>query len=151
MSINEMIKNVNALNIPGLEIPLAITVDEINEAVRNAMYERFVSTVAAYGEVCGVSAVDDPKEFAVDFIQNNDYVQKCLKATTNLVLNGGFSNKSALDGFINRLLYSPAVEAIHEAIDNSVPCYDDDDDYDDDDVYDTYGYAFDDDYVCDDE
>ena len=151
MTINEMIKNVNALAIPGLEIPLAITVDEINEAVRNAMYERFVSTVAAYGEVCGVSAVDDPKEFAVDFIQNNDYVQKCLKATTNLVLNGGFSNKSALDGFINRLLYSPAVEAIHEAIDNSVPCYDDDDDYDDDDVYDTYGYAFDDDYVCDDE
>ena len=151
MTINEMIKNVNALNIPGLEVPLAITVDEITEAVRNAMFERFVSTIAAYGEVCGLSAVDDPKEFAVDFIKSNDYVEKCLRATTNLVLNGGFSNKSALDGFINRLLYAPAVEAIHEAIDNSVPCYDDDDDYDDDDVEDTYGYAFDDDYVCDDE
>ena len=130
MTINEMIKNVNALNIPGLEVPLAITVDEINEVVRNAMYERFVSTVEAFGEVCGIPAVADPKEFAVDFIKSNDYVEKCLRATTNLVLNGGFSNKSALDGFINRLLYSPAVEAIHETIDNSVSCYDDDDDYD---------------------
>lgn len=128
MTINEMIKNVNALAIPGLEVPLAITVDEINEAVRNAMYERFVSTVEAFGEVCGLSAIWNTKEFAVDFIKSNDYVEKCLRATTNLVLNGGFSNKSALDGFINRLLYSPAVEAIHEEIDNSVPCYDDDDD-----------------------
>lgn len=151
MTINEMIKNVNALAIPGLEVPLAITVDEINEAVRNAMYKRFVSTVEAFGEVCGLSAIWNTREFAVDFIKSNDYVEKCLRATTNLVLNGGFSNKSALDGFINRLLYSPAVKAIHEAIDNSVPCYDDDDDYDDDDTYDTYGYAFDDDYVCDDE
>ena len=133
MSINEMIKNVNALNIPGLEVPLAITVDEINEVVRKAMFERFVSTVEAYGEVCGLSAVDDPKEFAVDFVKSNDYVEKCLRATTNLFLNGGFYNRMALDGFINRLLYSPAIEAIHEAIDNSVSCYDDDDDYDDDD------------------
>lgn len=133
MSINEMIKNVNALNIPGLEVPLAITVDEINEVVRNAMFERFVSTVAAYGEVCGVSAVDDPKEFAVDFIQNNDYVQKCLRVTVNLVLNGGFSNKSALDGFLNRLLWSHVVKASHEVINNSVSCpCDDDDVYDDD-------------------
>ena len=138
MTINEMIKNVNALAIPGLEVPLAITVDEINEVVRNAMYERFVSTVEAFGEVCGLSAVDDPKEFAVDFVKSDDYVEKCLRATTNLVLNGGFSNKSALDGFINRLLYSPAIEAIHEAIDNSVPCYDDDDDYYDDDDEDCY-------------
>ena len=125
MTINEMIKNVNALNIPGLEVPLAITVDEITEAVRNAMFERFVSTIAAYGEVCGLSAVDDPKEFAVDFIKSNDYVEKCLRVTTNLVLNGGFYNRMALDGFINRLLYSPTVEAIHEAIDNTVTVYDD--------------------------
>ena len=151
MSINEMIKNVKELNIPALKVTFTMTTDELNEAVRNAMFERFVSTIAAFGEVCGIPAVANPKEFAVDFIKSNDYVEKCLKATTNLVLNGGFSNKSALDGFINRLLYSPAVEAIHEAINNSVPCYDDDDDYDDDDVEDTYGYAFDDDYVCDDE
>jgi len=133
MSINEMIKNVNALNIPGLEVPLAITVDEINEAVRNAMYKRFVSTVKAYSEVCGISAVDDPKEFAVDFIKSNDYVEKCLRVTTNLVLNGGFSQKCQLDGFLNRLLWSPVVEACHEAINNSVSCpCDDDDIYDDD-------------------
>lgn len=140
MTINEMIKNVNALNIPGLEVPLAITVDEITEAVRNAMFERFVSTVEAFGEVCGLSAVDSPKEFAVDFVKSDDYVEKCLRATTNLVLNGGFSNKSALDGFLNRLLYSPAVEAIHEAINNSVSCYDDDDDYYDDDDEDCYPF-----------
>ena len=136
MTINEMIKNVNSLAIPGLEVPLAITVDEINETVRNAMFEYFISTVTAYSEVitfradCYGPAIDC-KEFAVDFIQNNDHAKKCLTATINLVLNGGFSNKSALDGFINRLLWSHIVEACQEAIDNSVPCYDDDDDYDD--------------------
>lgn len=125
MTINEMIKNVKALNIPGLEVTLSMNVDEINGAVRNAMFERFVSTVAAYGEVCGLSAVDDPKEFAVDFIKSNDYVQKCLRVTVNLVLNGGFFNRMALNGFINRLLYSPAVDAIHEELDNIVTVYDD--------------------------
>ena len=128
MSINEMIRNVNSLAIPGLEVPLAITVDEINEVVRNAMFERFVSTVEAYGEVCGLSAVDDPKEFAVDFIKSNDYVEKCLRVTINLVLNGGFYNRMALDGFINRLLYAPTVEAIHEELDNIVSCPVNDDD-----------------------
>ena len=117
MSINEMIKNVNALNIPGLEVPLAITVDEINEVVRNAMYERFVSTVKAYSEVCGVSPVES-RQFAVDFIKSNDYVEKCLRVTINLVLNGGFSNKSVLDDFLNRLLWSHVVEASHEKIGN---------------------------------
>ena len=117
MSINEMIRNVNSLAIPGLEVPLAITVDEINEVVRNAMFERFVSTVKAYGEVCGVSPVES-RQFAVDFIKNNDYVEKCLRVTINLVLNGGFSNKSALDGFLNRLLWSHVVEASHEKIGN---------------------------------
>ena len=125
MSINEMIKNVNALNIPGLEVPLAITVDEINEVVRNAMFERFVSTVEAYCEVCGLSAIRYTREFAVDFIKSNDYVQKCLRVTVNLVLNGGFYNRMALDGFINRLLYSPVVEACHEELANNVTCYDD--------------------------
>ena len=111
MSINEMIRNVNSLAIPGLEVPLAITVDEINEAVRNAMFERFVSTVASYGEIRGIP--EEPKEFAVDFIKSNDYVEKCLRVTVNLVLNGGFSNKSALDGFINRLLWTYVVIASH--------------------------------------
>ena len=135
MSINEMIKNVKALRLrddissPLLHITLSTSVDELTEIVRNEMFERFVSTVKAYSEVCGVS-FNESREFAVDFIKNNDYVEKYIRVTVNLVLNGGFSNKSALDGFINRLLYSPAVEAIHEAIDNSVPCYDDDDDYD---------------------
>ena len=126
MTINEMIKNVNALNIPGLEVPLAITVDEINEVVRNVMYERFVSTIANYSDFCGV--LEDPKEFAVDFIKSNDYVEKYLRVTINLVLNGGFYNRMALDGFINRLLYSPAVEACHEELDNIVSCPVNDDD-----------------------
>ena len=130
MSINEMIKNVNALNIPGLEVPLAITVDELHEAVRNAMFERFVSTIEAYGEVCGLSAIRDTREFAVDFIKSNDYVKKCLKVTINLVLNGGFSDMWALRGFVHRLLWSHVVEACHEELANneSFPC---DDDYDD--------------------
>ena len=118
MSINEMIKNVKALNIPGLNVNLTMTVDEINEAVRNAMFERFISTVAAYGEVCGISAIRDPREFAVDFIKNDNYVKNCLTATINLVLNGGFYNRMALDGFINRLLWSPVVEACHEKLSN---------------------------------
>ena len=117
MSINEMIRNVNSLAIPGLEVPLAITVDEINEAVRNAMFERFVSTVKAYSEVCGVSPVES-RQFAVDFIKSNDYVEKYLRVTINLVLNGGFSNKSALDGFLNRLLWSHVAEASHKKIGN---------------------------------
>ena len=130
MTINEMIKNVKALNIPGLEVTYAMTVDELNEAVRNAMFERFVSTVAAYSEVCDITAIEDSREFAVDFIKNNNYVKNCLTATINLVLNGGFYNRMALDGFLNRILWSPVVEACHEEFNNneSFPC---DDDYDD--------------------
>ena len=130
MTINEMIKNVKALNIPGLEVTYAMTVDELNEAVRNAMFERFVSTVAAYSEVCDITAIEDSREFAVDFIKNDNYVKNCLTATINLVLNGGFYNRMALDGFLNRLLWSPVVEACHEEFNNneSFPC---DDDYDD--------------------
>ena len=117
MTINEMIKNVKALAIPALKVTFTMTTDEVNEAVRNAMFERFVSTVKAYSEVCGVS-VTESRGFAVDFIKNNDYVKNCLTATINLVLNGGFSNKSALDGFLNRLLWSHVVEASHEKIGN---------------------------------
>ena len=123
MSINEMIKNVKALNIPGLNVNLAMTVDEIKETVRNAMFERFVSTVAAYSEVCGLSAIRDTREFAVDFIKSNDYVKKCLRVTINLVLNGGFSDMWALRGFVHRLLWSHVVEACHEELANIVSCY----------------------------
>ena len=117
MSINEMIKNVNALAIPGLEVPLAITVDELTETVRNVMFERFISAVAAYSEVCGLSPMKS-REFAVDFMQNNGHAKVCLRVTVNLVLNGGFSDKTALDGFLNRLLWSHVVEACHEKIGN---------------------------------
>ena len=127
MTINEMIKNVNALALPGLEVPLAMTVDKLNETVKNVMSERFISAVAAYSEVCGLSDICDPKEFAVDFMQNNDHAKMCLRVTVNLVLNGGFSNKSALDGFINRLLWSHVVEACQEEFNNHVTVYDDDD------------------------
>ena len=123
MSINEMIKNVKALNIPGLNVNLAMTVNEIKEAVRNVMFERFVSTVASYSEFCGI--YDDPKEFAVDFIKNNDYVKKCLRVTINLVLNGGFSNMWTLRGFVHRLLWSHVVEACHDELANIVSCYED--------------------------
>ena len=125
MSINEMIKNVNALAIPGLEVPLTITVSELNETVRNVMFERFVSTVAAYSEVCDLSDIRDTREFAVDFMQNNDHAKTCLRVTVNLVLNGGFSDKSALDGFLNRLLWSHVVEACHEEFNNNVTEYED--------------------------
>ena len=125
MSINEMIRNVNALAIPGLNVNLAMTVDELNEAVRNAMFERFVSTVAAYSEVCSNATIYDPREFAVDFMQNNDHAKVCFRVTVNLVLNGGFSNNSALDGFLNRLLWSHVVEACHEWLSNIIPEYED--------------------------
>ena len=127
MPINEMIKNVNALAIPGLNVPLAITVDELTETVRNVMFERFVSTVAAISEVCGLSDIRDTREFAVDFMQNNGHAKVCLRVTVNLVLNGGFSDKSALHGFLYRLLWSHVVEACHEEFNNNVTEYPDDD------------------------
>jgi len=118
MSINEMIKNVKALNIPGLNLTFSMSVDEINETVRNAMFERFISTVAAYSTVCGIPPIDS-REFAVDFIKNDNYVKNCLTATINLVLNGGFYNRMALDGFLNRILWSPVVKASHEKLNDN--------------------------------
>ena len=112
MSINEMIKNVKELNIPGLNVNLTMTVDELNETVRNAMFERFVSEVVCDSELCGVSPVES-RQFAVDFIKNNDYVKKCLTAAVNLVLSGAFSEKCQLDSFINRLLWTHVVIASH--------------------------------------
>ena len=121
MSINEMIRNVKAA-IPALdvilhmpEVTLSMSVDELNETVRNAMYERFVSTVKAYSEVCGVS-FNESREFAVDFIQNNDYVKRGLTAAINLVLKGTFSNESELRGFEHNLLWEPVDKVCHEKL-----------------------------------
>lgn len=125
MNRNEMIKNVKALNIPGLNLTFSMSVDEIKETVRNAMFERFVSTVAAYSEFCGLSAIRDTREFAVDLIKSNDYVKKCLRVTINLVLNGGFSDMWSLRGFVHRLLWSHVVEACHEELVNNETCYED--------------------------
>ena len=111
MTINEMIKNAKAA-IPALDTNLSMSVDELNEAIRNAMIERFVSEVVCDSELCGVSPVDS-RQFAVDFIQNNDYVKKYLTAAVNLVLSGAFSEKCQLDSFINRLLWSYVVIASH--------------------------------------
>ena len=111
MTINEMIKNAKAA-IPALDTNLSMSVDELNEAIRNAMIERFVSEVVCDSELCGVSPVDS-RQFAVDFIQNNDYVKKYLTAAVNLVLSGAFSEKCQLDSFINRLLWTHVVIASH--------------------------------------
>lgn len=115
MNKNEMVKNVKALAIPALKVTFTMSVDELNEAVRNAMFERFVSEVVSDCVICGISAPNSRK-FAVDFIQNDDYVRNFLTATINLVLNGGFFNRMALDGFINRVLWSPVVEACHKKL-----------------------------------
>ena len=111
MTINEMIKNAKAA-IPALDTNLSMSVDELNEAIRNAMIERFVSEVVCDSELCGVSPVDS-RQFSVDFIQNNDYVKKYLTAAVNLVLSGAFSEKCQLDSFINRLLWTHVVIASH--------------------------------------
>ena len=115
MNKNEMVKNVKALAIPALKVTFNMNVDELNETVRNVMFERFVAEVVADSELCGVSPLESRK-FALDFIQNSDYVKNCLTATINLVLNGGFFNRMALDGFINRILWSPVVEACHKKL-----------------------------------
>ena len=104
MNKNEMVKNVKALAIPALKVTFTMNVDELNEAVRNVMFERFVGEVVLYSELCGVSPLESRK-FAVDFIQNNDYVKNCLTATINLVLNGAFTKKWQLNDFIGKLLY----------------------------------------------
>ena len=104
MTKNEMIKNVKALAIPALKVTFTMTVDELNEAVRNVMFERFVAEVVTDSEICGVSPLESRK-FAVNFIQNNDYVKNCLTATINLVMNGAFSQKWQLNGFVDKLLW----------------------------------------------
>ena len=118
MTKTEMIKNVKVLAIPALKVTFSMSMDELNETVRNAMFERFVSEVVCDSELCGVSPMESRK-FAIDFIQNNGYVRNCLTATINLVLNGAFSKKWQLNGFIDKLLWVHVIKACHEKLGNN--------------------------------
>ena len=115
MNKNEMIKNVKELAIPALKVTFTMTTDELNETVRNAMFERFIAEVVCDSEICGVSPVESRK-FAIDFFNSNDYVKNCLTAVINLVLNGAFSKKWQLNNFIDKLLYVHVVKACHEKL-----------------------------------
>ena len=118
MTKNEMVKNVKELAIPALHVTFSMNVDELNETVRNAMFERFISEVVCDSELCGVSALESRK-FAVDFIQNNDYVKNCLTAVINLVLNGAFTKKWQLNNFLDKLRWVHVVKACHEKLGNN--------------------------------
>ena len=118
MTKNEMVKNVKELAIPALHVTFSMSVDELNETVRNAMFERFVSEVVCDSELCGVSALESRK-FAIDFINSNDYVKNCLTAVINLVLNGAFTKKWQLNGFLDKLLFVHVVKACHEKLHNN--------------------------------
>lgn len=118
MTKNEMVKNVKALAIPALKVTFTMTADEVNEVVRNAMFERFVSEVVTDSVLCGISA-PNARQFAVDFIQTNDYVKNCLTATINLVLNGAFTKKWELNNFVDKLLWVHVIKACHEKLGNN--------------------------------
>ena len=118
MNKNEMIKNVKALAIPAIHVTFTMTTDEVNETVRNAMFERFIAEVVTDSEICGISALESRK-FAIDFINGSDYVKNCLTAVINLVLNGAFTKKWQLNNFIDKLLYVHVVKACHEKLGNN--------------------------------
>ena len=115
MTKNEMVKNVKALAIPALKVTFTMSVDELNEVVRNTMFERFVAEVVSDSELCGVSPLESRK-FAINFIQSNDYVKNCLTATIDLVLNGTFSKKWELNNFIDKLIYVHVCKACNSPI-----------------------------------
>ena len=115
MNKNEMIKNVKALAIPALKVTFTMTSEELNEAVRNVMFERFVAEVVTDSELCGVSPLESRK-FAVNFIQNNDYVKLCLTSTINLVLTGAFTKKWELNNFIDKLLWAHVCKACNSPV-----------------------------------
>ena len=115
MTKNEMIRNVKELAIPALHVTYTMTVDEVNEAVRNVMFERFISEVVTDCAICGISAPNSRK-FAIDFINGSDYVKNCLTATINLVLSGAFTKKWQLNDFVDRLLWAHVVEACNEKL-----------------------------------
>ena len=118
MTKNEMVKNVKELAIPALHVTFTMNVDELNETVRNVMFERFVSEVVCDSEICGVSPLESRK-FAIDFINGSDYVKNCLTATINLVLSGAFTKKWQLNNFVDKLLYVHVVKACHEKLGNN--------------------------------
>ena len=115
MTKNEMIKNVKELAIPALKVTFTMNVDELNNAVRNAMFERFVAEVVTDSELCGVSPLESRK-FAINFIQNSDYVKTCITAVINLVLNGTFSKKWELNNFIDKLIWVHVCKACNSPI-----------------------------------
>ena len=117
MNKNEMVKNVKALAIPALrsKVTFTMTSEELNEVVRNAMFERFVAEVTTDSELCGVCPLESRK-FAIKFIQNSVYVKNCLTATINLVLNGAFSKKWELNNFIDKLLWAHVCKACNSPI-----------------------------------
>ena len=115
MNKNEMVKNVKALAIPALKVTFTMSVEELNETVRNAMFERFVAEVVTDSELCGVSPLNSRK-FALDFIQSNDYAKLCLTATIDLVLNGHFAKKWELNNFIDKLIWSHVCKACNKPI-----------------------------------
>ena len=123
MTKKEMIENVQHLSlteraIQPIRIPCDlrdITIDRLNTGVRNVMYDRFVSEVVKDSELCGVSPVES-RQFAVDFIRNSAYVENCIIATANLVLNGAFSKKWQLDSYLDKLLWVHVVKACHEKL-----------------------------------
>ena len=115
MTKNEMIKNVKALAIPAIKVTFTMTANEVNEVVRNAMFERFIAEVVTDSEICGVSPLESRK-FAIDFIQKSDFIKHCLTATIDLVLNGAFTQKWQLNGFIDKLLWVHVVKACHEKL-----------------------------------
>ena len=124
MTKREMVENVQHLSlteraIQPIRIPCDlrdITIDRLTTGVRNVMYDRFVAEVVKDSELCGVSPVES-RQFAVDFISNSAYVHNCIISTANLVLNGAFSKKWQLDGYLDKLLWSHVVEACHEKLD----------------------------------
>ena len=118
MTKQEMIVNVKELAIPALKVTINMSMDELNETVRNVMFERFVSEVVCDSELCGVSPMESRK-FAIDFINGSDYVKNCLTATINLVMNGAFSKKWQLNGFIDKLLWVHVIKACHEKLGNN--------------------------------
>ena len=118
MTKNEMVKNVKELAIPALHVTFTMNVDELNETVRNVMFERFVAEVVTDSEICGVSPIESRK-FAINFINGSDYVKNCLTATINLVLNGAFTKKWQLNNFVDKLLYVHVVKACHEKLGNN--------------------------------
>ena len=118
MTKQEMIVNVKELAIPALKVTINMSMDELNETVRNVMFERFVSEVVCDSELCGVSPMESRK-FAIDFINGSDYVKNCLTATINLVQNGAFTKEWQLNGFIDKLLWVHVIKACHEKLGNN--------------------------------